>query len=89
MIPKANTQFAMEIADIPSTQTSSHAEITNGDIAHHFFQSSLQGQVVNEAYHMEMLKRPRKGMGRETVANWPKYLILRHENAPAHIALFP
>jgi hypothetical protein len=33
---KQTTQSAMETADIPMTQKSSHVEITNEDNAHHF-----------------------------------------------------
>jgi hypothetical protein len=36
MIPKANENFPMETADIPTTQQSSHVEITNEYNTYHF-----------------------------------------------------
>jgi hypothetical protein len=35
---KQMTKFEMETADVPMTQESSHVEITNENIAHHFLQ---------------------------------------------------
>jgi hypothetical protein len=64
----------METAYIPTTQESSHVEITNEDNAHHFLLTSFdikgtlhfefipQGQTVSQAYYVEILKRLREAV---------------------------
>jgi histone-lysine N-methyltransferase SETMAR len=50
-------------------------------------QSISQGQTVNQAYYMEMLKWLHESMHRKSPELWPSDLILHHDNDPAHKAL--
>jgi hypothetical protein len=89
------TKFAVETADIPTTQESSHVKITN-DNAHHFlwyqgivhFEFIPQGQTVNQAYYMEILKSLHEVVCRRRPEFWPSDRILHHDSAPSHRALF-
>jgi hypothetical protein len=82
-------------ADIPTTQESSHIEITNEDNVHHFlryqgtvhFEFIPQGQTVNQAHYVEIRKRLREAVRRKTPELWTNDWILHHDNAPAHRAL--
>jgi hypothetical protein len=46
-----------------------------------------QGQTVNQAHCVEILKRLREAVSRKRPELWPKDWILHHDNAPAHKAL--
>jgi hypothetical protein len=51
------------------------------------FELIPQGQKVNQAYYMEILKRLREIMHGEMPELSPNDWILRHDNDPAHKAL--
>jgi transposase len=50
------------------------------------FEFIPQGQTVNQAYYMEILKRLREAVRRKRSEIWPNDWILHHDNAPAHKA---
>jgi hypothetical protein len=52
------------------------------DIVH--FEFISQGQTVNKAYYIEILKRLRESVLRERPELWPNDWILHHDSAPAH-----
>jgi hypothetical protein len=84
------TKFAMETIYIPKTQESSHTEITNEEqcsslslISRLFhFEFIPQGQTVNQAYYVEILKRLCESLPRQSRQLWSN-----HDNARAHMAL--
>jgi hypothetical protein len=51
------------------------------------FEFIPQGQTVNQAYYMEILKRLREAVGRKRLKLWTNGWILRHDTAPAHKVL--
>jgi hypothetical protein len=51
------------------------------------FEFIPQGQTVNEAYYMEILKQLREAVHRKRPELWPNVWIPHHDNAPAHKAL--
>jgi hypothetical protein len=51
------------------------------------FEFISQGQTVNRAYYLEILKLLHEAVRRETPEFWPNDWILQHGNAPAHKAL--
>jgi hypothetical protein len=51
------------------------------------FELISQGQSVNQAYCVEILKRLRETVHRKRPELWPNDWILHHDNAPAHKAL--
>jgi hypothetical protein len=51
------------------------------------FESMQKGQIFNQAYCMEILKRLREDVLRKRPERWPNDWILRHDNVPAHKAL--
>jgi alpha-L-fucosidase len=85
----------METAVIPTTQESSHVEITNEDNAHKFFRYQgivhsefiPQGQSINQAYYVEILKRLFEAARRKRPELWPNDWILHYDNASAHKTL--
>jgi hypothetical protein len=62
---KQTRNFAVETVEIPSTQESSHVEVTNNVDAHHFpryqgychFELITHGKRVNQTYFAEIWKR--------------------------------
>jgi hypothetical protein len=52
------------------------------DIVH--FEFISQGQTVNQAYYVEILKRLREAVCRKRPELWPNDWILHHDSAPAH-----
>jgi histone-lysine N-methyltransferase SETMAR len=50
-------------------------------------ESIPQGQTVNQANYVEILKRLREAVGIKRPEVWPNDWILHHDNAPAHKAL--
>jgi hypothetical protein len=62
--PKQITKFSMETDDVSTTQEMSHVEITNEENVHHFLlyqgyctlEFIPQGQIVNQAYCVEIVK---------------------------------
>jgi histone-lysine N-methyltransferase SETMAR len=46
-----------------------------------------QGQTLNQAYCVDLLKRLREVVSRKRPELWPSDWILHHDNAPAHRAL--
>jgi hypothetical protein len=89
---KATTKFAMEAADVPTTQEISHVGIKMKTLLITFFDTNdivhlefiPQGKAVNRAYYMELLKRLREAVRRKRPERWPNGGILHHDNAPAH-----
>jgi hypothetical protein len=82
----------LETADILTTQESSRVEITNEEnthlvLRHIRFKFIPQGQVANEGYYLEIMKRLREDVGTKGPEIWPNVWILHHDNAPAHTAL--
>jgi len=69
---ESKKEFVMEVADIPTTQESSHIEITNEDSAHNFvqYQFTLQAQTVKQAY-VEMLSPLSEAVHRKRLEVWP------------------
>jgi hypothetical protein len=51
------------------------------------FEFVPQGQTVNQAYYVEILKWLREGVHRKRPELWPNDWIVRHDIAPAHKAL--
>jgi alpha-L-fucosidase len=51
------------------------------------FEFIPQGQTVNQAYYMEILKRLREAVHRKRPELWPNDWILHHDSASAHRAL--
>jgi histone-lysine N-methyltransferase SETMAR len=51
------------------------------------FEFILQGQTVNQAYYMDILKRLREIVCRERPELWLSDWILHHDSAPVHEAL--
>jgi hypothetical protein len=51
------------------------------------FEFILQGQRVNRAYYVEVLKRIYEAVHRKRPEILPNVCILHHENAPAHKVL--
>jgi hypothetical protein len=51
------------------------------------FEFIPQGQTVNQAYYMEILKRLLEALRRKRPELWPSGWILHHDNAPSHKAL--
>jgi hypothetical protein len=51
------------------------------------FEFIPQGQTVNEAYYMEVLKRLREAVLRKRLQLWPNDWILHYDIATAHKAL--
>jgi hypothetical protein len=47
-----------------------------------------QGQTVNQARYVEILKRLREGVSKKSPELWPNDWILHHDNAPAPKALY-
>jgi hypothetical protein len=84
-------KFAVETANIFMTQESWHVKITHEDSAFYFlqyqgyysFELIPQGQRVNQAYYMEILKQFHEAVCRKRPEDW----ILYHDNAPAHKVL--
>jgi hypothetical protein len=70
-----------------------HVKITNEDSAHHFlccqgyYEFIPQGQAVNQAYYVEMLKWLHESVHRKIPELWPNEWIFHHDNAPTHKAL--
>jgi histone-lysine N-methyltransferase SETMAR len=52
------------------------------DIVH--FEFILQGQTVNQAYYVEIMKQLYEPMHRKRPELWPGDWILHHDNVPAH-----
>jgi hypothetical protein len=52
------------------------------------FEFIIQGQTVNQAYYVAILKRLREAVLRKRLELCSIYRILHHDNAPAHEALF-
>jgi hypothetical protein len=77
------TKFAMETANIPVNKESLHAEITNEDntylslslISRVMFTS--QGQTVNQAYFVEILKQLREAVCTKRPELWHNDWILQ------------
>jgi hypothetical protein len=71
------------------TQESLHVRITtNEDIAHHFLHYQgvkfiPQGQTVNQAHYVEILKWLHEAVHRERPGIWSTDWILHHDNVPA------
>jgi hypothetical protein len=92
MIPKGNDKVCSGTADMPTTQGSSHFEITDEDMLITFFDIKgtvlfefiPQGQTVNQPYYLEILKRLHESVRRKRPELWPNDWILHHDNAPAH-----
>jgi hypothetical protein len=42
-----------------------------------------QGQTVNQAHYLEILKRLREAVHRKRLELWPNDWIFHHDNAPA------
>jgi len=69
----------METADIPTTPESFHVRITSEDNVHHFlnikgiihFEFIPQGQTVNHAYYVEILKQLHEAVHRKQPELWP------------------
>jgi hypothetical protein len=55
------------------------------DIAH--FEFTAQGQTVNQAYYVQILKRLLEAASRERPELWPSFKILYHDSALDHKAL--
>jgi hypothetical protein len=51
------------------------------------FEFIPQGQTVNQAYYVEILKRLREAVRRKMPEHWSNDWILHHDNAPAYKAL--
>jgi len=51
------------------------------------FEFIPQGQTVNQAYYVEILKELPEAMCRKRPELWPNDWILHHDNAPANKAL--
>jgi hypothetical protein len=51
------------------------------------FEFTLQGQTINQAYYMEILKCLCEAVCSKRPELLPSDLILHHDNAPAHKAL--
>jgi hypothetical protein len=65
---KQTTKFAMEKADIPTTQDSSHVKITNEDIAHHFLR--CQGYCSLWIHSARLNSQPHLLYGNTEAATW-------------------
>jgi hypothetical protein len=50
------------------------------------FESIPQGQTVNQAYYVEILKPLREVVRSKGPELWPNDWVLHHDNAPAHRA---
>jgi hypothetical protein len=84
------TKFVMGAADTPTTQESSHVEITNEDnfISRVFIHLNSFKRPNNEqAYCLEILKRFPEAVHRKMPELWPYGWILHTDNAPAHKVL--
>jgi hypothetical protein len=81
---KQITNSAMGTADIPTTQESSHVEMTDEDNAHSIsrvlvhFEFISQGRKINQAYssYVEILKRLQEVMLRKRHEFWPTDWII-------------
>jgi hypothetical protein len=51
------------------------------------FEFIRQGQIVNQAYYMEILKRLREAVHSKRPQFWLNDWIIHHDNAPAHKVL--
>jgi hypothetical protein len=51
------------------------------------FEFISQDQIVNQAYHVEIMNRFGTAVRRKRPGVYPNDWILRHDNAPAHKAL--
>jgi hypothetical protein len=51
------------------------------------FEFIPQGQRVNQAYYMEILKRLHEAVRRKRPELWPNNWILHHDSAPTHKAV--
>jgi len=51
------------------------------------FEFMSQGQTVNRAYYVEILKRLREAVRRKRPELWSNDWILHHDNAPTHNAV--
>jgi histone-lysine N-methyltransferase SETMAR len=51
------------------------------------FEFIPQGETVNSAYYVEILKQLREPVCRKKPKLWPNDWILHHDNAPAHKAI--
>jgi hypothetical protein len=51
------------------------------------FEFIPQGQIQNQAYYLEILKRLHEAVRRKRPELWPSDWVFQHNNAPAHKAL--
>jgi hypothetical protein len=51
------------------------------------FEFIPQGQTVNQAHYVEILKRLREAVSRKRPELWPNDWILHHNNDPGHMAV--
>jgi histone-lysine N-methyltransferase SETMAR len=51
-----------------------------------YFEFTSQGQTVNQAYYLEILKQLHEAVHRKRPELWTSDWIFHHDNAPAHLA---